>query len=42
VTNKEESAEDGIAVADAESFSIYAVITTTLALPSVHVIYNLN
>jgi hypothetical protein len=29
VTNKTESAEDGIVVADAESFSIYAVVTTT-------------
>jgi hypothetical protein len=26
VTNKAESTEDGIAVADAESFSIYAII----------------
>ena len=41
VTNKEESAEEWIAVADAESFSIYAVITTT-AWTDIHITYQLN
>ena len=42
VTNIEESGEDWVVVADAESFSVYAIVTVTWAPESVVVRYNLN